>query len=227
MFGCALCVNDESDHTASETERKRQVSDVRVEARLQTPGQREGVELELLGEGEWEGFAEGGIGTLQRVLKCELREEGAHVLAVTVVYTEGEGRTRSFRKLYQFVAQQLVAVRSKVTAVKKRAPEEGRVKWILEAQLQNVGESSVVLEKVWLEEREGLVGKAVNGAVEGREATVLKPQDVEQVMWLLEAGEEFGEEGARVPLAKLNLDWRGAMGEKGSLTTGWLATRAR
>ncbi|GAB7365229.1 hypothetical protein MBLNU230_g6315t1 [Neophaeotheca triangularis] len=233
-FSCALCVNDES-LSDEEDGSARKASAVRIEARLQTPGNREGMELELEGEGE--GFEQAG-GTLQRVLRCELREEGPHVLAVSVSYTEiggdagGEGRSRTFRKLYQFVAQQLVAVRSKITTVKSRAGEsgEGR-KWVLEAQMQNVGDSSVVLESLWLEEREGLGSRDFNGGVEAgpssKEATVLKPQDVEQVMWLLEEEEKVMEEGARVPLARLNLNWRGAMGEKGSLTTGWLTSRGR
>ena len=47
-------------------------------------------------------------------------------------------------------------------------------------------------------------------------------------MYLLdetESGEEYGT--GRVPLAQMNIDWRSAMGERGSLTTGWLASRGR
>lgn len=177
--------------------------------------------------------------TLQRTLRHELKDEGPHVLAVTVTYTEtlrtasGDaataGRARTFRKLYQFVSQQLLAVRSKVTERKRAAGRDVPRQWVLEAQLENLGEASVVLERVWLKEKEGIGGRALGttGEGEGRDATVLKPQDVEQVMFLLEEKMVVEDVAARVPLGQLSIDWRSAMGEKGCLTTGWLASRGR
>ncbi|KAK0281150.1 hypothetical protein LTR35_007524 [Friedmanniomyces endolithicus] len=237
-FTCTLCASN----GVREGE-LRSVSAVRIVAELQTPGREEGVGLELRGaeggalEGE-EGGDVGPGGTLQRTVRYELKEEGEHVLAVTVSYTEtllnGEGggasggRARSFRKLYQFVAQQLIAVRSKVTERQGMGREErlGR-QFVLEAQLENVGEGAAVLERVWLGEREGVTSRAVVCGGEGREAVVLKPRDVEQVMFVLEERRGSGEVGGRVTLAQLNIDWRGAMGERGGLTTGWLASKGR
>ena len=118
-----------------------------------------------------------------------------------------------------------MAVRSKVTPLKNREKDAKR-KWILEAQLENVGEASVVVEKVWLKETEGLGSRAVNGG-EDSGGVVLKPQDVEQVMFVIEEqADDVGveDESSRRTLAQLNIDWRSAMGEKGNLTTGWLAT---
>ncbi|KAI7514776.1 DENN-domain-containing protein [Hortaea werneckii] len=155
---------------------------------------------------------------------------GSKAISVTVTYTEtlrsGEGgasggRVRSFRKLYQFVSQQLIAVRSKVTE-KRTRKEDAQRQWILEAQLENVGEASAVLEKIWLKEREGVTSRALV-ASEEKEATVLKPQDVEQVMFILEEQDLPEDASKRVPLGQLNVGWRNAMGERGSLTTGWLA----
>lgn len=230
-FMCTLCANSEVKEGDNRT-----VSGVRIAAELQTPSNQSGLALELKSaddEGESVDVQPGA--TLQRTLKHELKEDGQHVLAVTVTYTEtllgsgggaSGGRARTFRKLYQFVAQQLIAVRSKVTERRRRGKDEGR-QWILEAQVENVGETSVVLEKLWLNEREGVSSSALNGG-NGREATVLKPQDVEQVMFLLSGNEKSAEDASgRVPLAQLNIDWRSAMGERGSLTTGWLASRAR
>lgn len=54
--------------------------------------------------------------TLQRIVDFELKEEGNHVLGVTVSYyeaTETSGRTRTFRKLYQFVCKPSLIVRTK------------------------------------------------------------------------------------------------------------------
>ena len=230
-FSCTLCANNEVQDGE-----KRSVSAVRIVAELQMPSNQDGITLDLMDAGEdgdetWD-MKPGA--TLQRTLKHELKEEGQHVLAVTVTYTEtlhsdeggaSGGRARTFRKLYQFVAQQLIAVRSKVSE-RKRRERDGLRQWILEAQLENMGETSVVLEKFWVNEREGVIGTALNGD-EGRDATVLKPQDVEQVMFALREGEGSEDDAVRVPLAQLNIDWRSALGERGSLTTGWLASRGR
>ena len=230
-FACTLCANNEVQEGD-----KRSVSGVRVTAELQTPGNQAGTPLELKSaDGTEDGVGEVAPGaTLQRTLKHELKEEGPHVLAVTVTYTEtlhsseggaSSGRARSFRKLYQFVSQQLIAVRSKVTERKRREKDVGR-QWVLEAQLENVGEASAVLEKVWLKERDGITSRPVNGG-EGKEAIVLKPQDVEQVMFILEENDKPEDSTIRMPLARLHVDWRSAMGERGSLTTGWLASRGK
>ncbi|KAK7746981.1 hypothetical protein SLS53_002169 [Cytospora paraplurivora] len=56
--------------------------------------------------------------TLQRIVNFDLKEEGNHVLGVTVSYyeaTETSGRTRTFRKLYQFVCKPSLIVRTKVS----------------------------------------------------------------------------------------------------------------
>jgi len=230
-FACTLCANNETQEGD-----KRSVSGVRIIAELQTPGNQAGTALELMSaDGAQDGEGDIAPGTtLQRTLKHELKEEGPHVLAVTVTYTEtlrsseggaSGGRARSFRKLYQFVSQQLIAVRSKVTERKRREKDVGR-QWVLEAQLENVGEASAVLEKAWLTERDGITSKAVNGG-DGKEAIVLKPQDVEQVMFVLEEKDKPEDVTVRMPLARLNVDWRSAMGERGSLITGWLASRGR
>lgn len=238
-FACALCANNELRDTD-----RRSVSGLKITAELQTPGEQGAVALELAGgqedggdpaaeEAEDEEFTPGT--TRQRTLAYDLKDEGQHVLVVTVTYYEtqhGEeggpasgGRVRTFRKLYQFVSQQLIAVRSKVTE-RKRREKEGLRQWILEAQLENVGEASVVVEKVSLSEREGIRSVAVNAAEE-TDSVVLKPQDVEQVMFMLSEEAVSKEVGSRVPLAQLHIDWRSAMGERGSLTTGWLASRGR
>jgi hypothetical protein len=179
--------------------------------------------------GEEEDLAPGD--TLQYTLSHDLKEEGAHVLAVTVSYTETSrtaeggasgGRARTFRKLYQFVAQPLLAVRSKITAREGRGKENDARQWTLEAQLEHVGEVAVVLEKVWLKEEEGMKGRGLNG----KKVVVLKPSDVEQVMFLVEEREKGRNGVERVPLGELNVDWRSAMGERGGLTTGCLSSRA-
>ena len=120
---------------------------------MQTPSNPTGSPLDLAGaDGELDGAASPAPGeSLQRILRFELKEEGNHVLAVTVTYTEtalGEGRAsggrvRTFRKLYQFVAQQLLSVRTKAGELSEK---DGMPRYLLEAQLENMGEAAVSLE---------------------------------------------------------------------------------
>lgn len=237
-FTCTLCVNNE----LVGGDNSRHVSGVKITAELQTPTKQDGIALQLEhcseahegSEDDGTGYELNPGGTLQKTLRHELKDEGPHVLAVTVSYTEtlhnseggaSGGRARTFRKLYQFVSQPLLAVRSKVTERKTRE-KEGPRQWVLEAQLENVGHQSLVLERVWLKEREGISSHALNAEV-GRDATVLKPQDVEQVMFGLMEESMADDASARVTLGQLNIDWRSGMGEKGSITTGWLASRGR
>lgn len=226
-FACTLCANNEITGKAW----PRSISDVRIAADLQTPSNQGGIPLQLSGVVDADTSDElQPEGTIQRTVRHELKEEGPHVLAVTVTYTEithehGGGiiyrQPRTFRKLYQFSAQSLVAVRSKVTPMKKVSKDVERV-WTLEAQLENVGEASVVIEKVWLRDDEGLKSQLIEGT---REASiVLKPQDVEQVMFVVSEERDASKKGKR-PLAQLSIEWRSAMGEKGTLTTGWLESK--
>lgn len=56
--------------------------------------------------------------TLQRIVNFDLKEEGNHVLGVTVSYyeaTDTSGRARTFRKLYQFVCKPSLIVRTKAS----------------------------------------------------------------------------------------------------------------
>jgi hypothetical protein len=114
--------------------------------------------------------------SLQRIVRHDLKEEGNHVLAVTVTYTEpykpldaeqqkeprtSGTRVRTFRKLYQFIAQQCLAVRTKsgdlpplVTADKRGDFTKARLmRYVLEAQLENMGEVPICLEVCFLRTR--------------------------------------------------------------------------
>ena len=148
-FSCTLCANNELDPADT----TKVVSGVRIQGDMQTPSNPTGSPLDLNGSSE-EGddtVSPGPGESLQRILRFELKEEGNHVLAVTVTYTEtalGEGkaasgRVRTFRKLYQFVAQQLLSVRTKAGEMSHK---DGSSKYLLEAQLENMGEAAVCLE---------------------------------------------------------------------------------
>ena len=177
--------------------------------------------------------------SLQRVVNFDLKEEGSHVLAVTVTYTETtptSGRVRTFRKLYQFVCKSCMVVRTKTGALPVSIlskTSKGR-KWALEAQLENCGEETITLDTVVLETVEGIRSHGINwdllGAGEAMEKPVLMPGDVQQVCFAVD--EVLGEDGAgampvdgRVIFGILSLGWRGPMGNRGFLSTGSLGAR--
>ena len=181
--------------------------------------------------------------SLQKVVSFELKEEGSHVLAVTVTYSETtptSGRVRTFRKLYQFVCKGCMVVRTKAGLLPSPLSEEGDSrakrgrKWALEAQLENIGEEAITLDMVILETREGLKNKGVNWEVvregEELEKPVLMPGDVQQVCFIVE--EILDEDGngqeavdGRVQFGILSMGWRGPMGNRGYLSTGSLGAR--
>lgn len=102
--------------------------------------------------------------SLQKIVRFDLKEEGNHILAVSVSYNEtrigsdsqaASGRVRTFRKLYQFVAQPCLSVRTKASELPPLEVENKSLgpygktrllRFALEAQLENVGEGAVVVK---------------------------------------------------------------------------------
>lgn len=275
-FACTLSANNELDANSEKT-----ISNVRITAEMQSPGNPDGLGLHVEGEvvgdatlpedaataqtekPESPDLAPGG--SLQRIIRLDLKEEGSHILAVTVTYTEAQiasgagskgedgrrspavmgARVRTFRKLYQFVAQQLLSVRTKTgrvpssaSAVQKGHPD----KYVLEAQLENMGEGAVCLEQVTINAKEPFEATSLNwdmpvpkdggGLLTPQRAPLLSPRDVVQVAFLLQqkgatVGEESLSEDGRTVLGQLCIQWRGHMGDRGSLSTGMLSAKAR
>ncbi|KAI1655797.1 hypothetical protein F4813DRAFT_397957 [Daldinia decipiens] len=207
--------------------------DVRIEAEMKTPGSSTALKLPLLGA---DGIADSNDtndgkshshshskgtdlepgDTLQRIVNFDLKEEGNHVLAVTVSYyeaTETSGRTRTFRKLYQFICKGSLIVRTKVGALvappplpsqsdglqeeeeKKKKRGRDRRKWVMEAQLENCSEDVMQLSRVGLDLEPGLRYRDCNWEIAGGAGgkPVLRPGEVEQCCFVVE--EEVEEEG--------------------------------
>lgn len=140
------------DAAAQPPPRTKFIRDVRIEAEMKTPSIPGGVRLDLAprspaapsaGDEEQEGeegkedgekrtpaAAAAGVDldpgqTLQRVVSFDLKDEGTHVLGVTVSYYEAtatSGRARTFRKLYQFVCKPSLIVRTKAGLLPARGP---------------------------------------------------------------------------------------------------------
>lgn len=171
-------------------------------------------------------------GTLQKIVGFDLKEEGNHVLAVTVSYseaTETSGRTRTFRKLYQFICKASLIVRTKVSGLESGTSSSGR-NWVLEAQLENCSEDVIQLEKVVLDVEDGLGYQDCNWDSDGDRKPVLHPGEIEQVCFLVRekgadsSGLRLTADG-RLIFGVLGIGWRGEMGCRGFLSTGKLGAR--
>ncbi|KAI1388326.1 uncharacterized protein F4822DRAFT_242181 [Hypoxylon trugodes] len=237
--------------------KKKFTRDVRIEAEMKTPSSgtvlklplhsADGIEHPNNNDNETTTEKGGNKGidlepgqTLQRIVNFDLKEEGNHVLAVTVSYyeaTETSGRSRTFRKLYQFICKGSLIVRTKVGALSSAASmgvkgvgEKGgdRRRWVMEAQLENCSEDVMQLSRVGLDLEGGLRYRDCNWEVSRSAKPVLRPGEVEQCCFVVEEeGENTiveGEDG-RVVFGVLGIGWRSEMGNKGYLSTGKLGTR--
>lgn len=139
------------------------MTSVRIVAEIQTPSSVATLELDPASDtAQSDGLQIGE--SLQKIVRYDLKEEGNHILAVSVSYTEtriGEnahaasGRVRTFRKLYQFVAQPCLSVRTKASELPPLEVENKSLgpygktrllRFALEAQLENVGDGAVVVK---------------------------------------------------------------------------------
>ncbi|KAI9680579.1 MAG: hypothetical protein M1817_004019 [Caeruleum heppii] len=281
-FSCTLCVNNE----LSPTDRSRVISSVRIAAEIQTPSQT--IPLELTPPSPAiSAITIEPAQSIQKIVRHDLKEEGNHVLAVTVTYSEtiltggdevvdgghaAGGRVRTFRKLYQFPARHCLNVRTKTAELAaatslreaKRSAQGSskRLRYALEAQLENVGDAPVVLEvsqlgqdplhadmmdadasqKLAVLTKPGFRATSLNWDVPSPDRTVpaapiVNPSDVLQTAFLLEregsskADQETNEASlanqGRILLGQLSIEWRTTMGERGSLSTGWLSAKRR
>ncbi|KAI9376546.1 hypothetical protein BJX61DRAFT_324701 [Aspergillus egyptiacus] len=252
-FACTLSANNELPEDTP-----RVITSVRIVAEMQTPSQVSALDLEPAETDLQNGLQK--KQSLQKIVRFDLKEEGNHILAVSVSYTEtvmgtdlhaASGRVRTFRKLYQFVAQPCLSVRTKSTELtplevenKSLGPygKSRLLRFALEAQLENVGDGTVVIKQTRLNPKPPFKALSLNWDFELPDQSTtpsptLNPRDVLQVAFLVEQ-EEGRQEGlealqkdlrrdGRAVLGQLSIEWRGTMGDKGFLTTGNLMTRKR
>ncbi|KAL5340028.1 hypothetical protein BJX70DRAFT_362526 [Aspergillus crustosus] len=252
-FACTLSANNELPDDTT-----RVITSVRIVAEMQTPSQVSSLDLEPADTNLQDGLQLGQ--SLQKIVRFDLKEEGNHILAVSVSYTEtligndlhaASGRVRTFRKLYQFVAQPCLSVRTKSSELpslevdNKSLGPYGKtrlLRFALEAQLENVGEGAVVIKHTRLNPKAPFTAVSLNWDLERSDQSnapppTLNPRDVLQVAFLVEQ-EEGQQEGletlqkdmrrdGRAVLGQLSIEWRSSMGDKGFLTTGNLMTRKR
>ena len=227
---------------------------------MQTPSQSVPLQLHSSPDDENRQTSEPG-NPLQRIIRFDLKEEGNHVLAVNLSYTETSsgvgqatsGRVRSFRKLYQFLAQPCLSVRTKATelpsievADKSLGPygRSSLSRYALEAQLENVSDGTIVLQEANLRPKPPFRSTSLNWDAdaegdddEAGSNPILNARDVLQVAYLVEQEQGVSDgleelkaslkRDGRAVLGQLSISWRGNMGEIGALSTGSLLTRKK
>ena len=230
-FSCSLCANNESATT---------ITQIQLTAEMQTPSQRQ---ISLTTNATASDLSPGT--TLQQIISYDLKEEGNHVLIVNLTYTD-DTKSRTFRKLYQFQAQPCLNVRTKATELpglevpdKSLGPygRQTMMRYVLEAQLENVSEGGIVLENAQILAYQPFKTSSLNWDGTGGEMPSLQPRDVHQLAFLIEQDPDTSEgvdelktnlkHDGRTALGQIALEWRSSMGEKGQLTTGMLFSRRR
>ena len=242
-----LCANNELSADSG-----RVVTSIKMKAEMQTPSLTVPLDLES-SEGELDRSKVEQGESLQKIVRFDLREEGNNVLAVSLSYSEttisgaksaSSGRVRSFRKLYQFNSQPCLSVRTKVSDVpsfqigdeKQSSPVE---RFALEAQLENLADGPITLEKVTFSPKSPFRSNSLNWDVarpdgEHVDSPVMMPREVGQVAFLIEEQHNVPDltarerdRSGRTILGQLSIQWRTAMGDSGYLSTGWLMEKRR
>ena len=225
------------------------VTSVKMQVEMQTPSQTVTLDLDPDDDDAVKTGTQPGQ-SLQKTVGFDLREEGTHVLAVSITYSEtihsqaeksaSGGRVRTFRKLYQFLAQPCLSVRTKASDLPARqdlVPALSR--YALEAQLENLADGPITLEELIFEAKMPFVSTSLNWDVaepdiKDVELPTLIPRDITQVAYLIEEqhdkleriAKELTADG-RTILGVLTIRWRSAMGDPGVLSTGWLTSRRK
>ncbi|KAL8958801.1 MAG: hypothetical protein Q9193_004208 [Seirophora villosa] len=195
-FSCTLCANNELLDDSD-----RLISSVRINAEIQAPTQT--VPLDLgPSDGEQSGLKSGE--SLQKIIRFDLKEEGNHILAVSLEYTEMAAkkdveptrRTRTFRKLYQFVAAPCLSVRTKVSDFPLQGVENEKrssakpLSFALEAQLENMADGPITLVKIVFSPKAAFTTTSINWEAPGlggdrMECPFLPPRDITQAAFLV------------------------------------------
>lgn len=244
IFLCTLCANNELSVNSD-----RNITSVKITAEMQAPSGPVLLDLTPTDDETTKNRMEQGE-SLQKIVRFHLQEVGNYVLAVSLSYSEttlsegrsaSSGRVRTFRKLYRFVAQPCLSVRTKVsdfpsTKVDGREQVHNITRFALEAQLENMAEGSLTLGKIQFSPQKPFRSTSLNWDLENVaarevEMPILVPRDVAQVAFLIENRADDSDEvqletqDGRTVLGQLSVQWRTAFGDQGSLNTGWLMTK--
>ena len=213
-FSCYLCVNNESAVP---------IQDLAFKAELQTTSQRFTLADTPGQQHQDNTMRSSSHGSLlpaqsaEFIIHHEIKELGIHILVCSVQYTPmaKQSERKFFRKFYKFQVLNPLTVKTKVNARHDAV--------FLEAQVQNVAQQSMFVERLVFEPSEWFEAQDMN-----REALVtIGPQDTRQYLYLLRPRKK-GDAATRLTpqLGLLDISWRTQLGEHGRLQTAQLLRKA-
>nr|XP_054764028.1 trafficking protein particle complex subunit 13-like [Lytechinus pictus] len=218
-FSCFVSVHNDSIQATQ---------DIHVKTDLQTSSQR----LTLSGGSTppTPSLAPGAC--IDQVIHHEVKELGTHILVCAVSYTSPSGETLSFRKFYKFQVLKPLDVKTKFYNA-----ESDEV--YLEAQIQNITQSPMCMEKVSLEPAADYIVEELNSTQTEDTSkklifggfTYLNPMDTRQYLYCLKAKTQAGADRPSLikgvsSIGKLDIVWKTTLGEKGRLQTSQLQRMA-
>jgi len=219
-FSCYVCVHNDSTDVCK---------NVTIRADLQTATQRINV-VPGLGVADNAAntrseFAPGS--TVDHVLSHEVKELGTHILVCEVTYSTATSEKLNFRKFFKFQVMKPLDVKTKFYNA-----ESDEV--FLEAQVQNITNGTICLEKVALEPSFNFTVTPLNGGGDGGTSAVfgdgscLQSQDSWQFLFCLQPRPETATSGGRTAaksatnIGKLDIVWRTSLCDRGRLQTSQL-----
>ncbi|XP_071954362.1 trafficking protein particle complex subunit 13-like isoform X2 [Antedon mediterranea] len=198
------------------------VSDIQVKTDLQTASQR----LTLSTTTTPNNADLDPEGSIDDVVNHEVKELGTHILVCAVSYAAPSGEKMYFRKFFKFQVLKPLDVKTKFYNA-----ESDEV--YLEAQIQNITNSPMCMEKVNLEPSAKYNVRELNSVerTQSNETTFgklsyLNPMDVRQYLYCLTAKQHPGSQKVILKgvsnIGKLDIVWRTNLGERGRLQTSQL-----
>nr|CAD7198877.1 unnamed protein product [Timema douglasi] len=214
-FSSYICVHNDSNQVAKE---------VFVKADLQTSSQR----IPLSNNGAAPELRQ--QETLDDVIHHEVKEVGTHILVCEVSYLTLTNTRQSFRKFFKFQVLKPLDVKTKFYNA-----ESDEV--YLEAQVQNITNGPISLEKVSLESSHLFTVTSLNNVAGGEEnesvfgqVNVVQPQSSRQFLYCLAPQPSLTSDlkllSGATNIGKLDIVWRSNLGERGRLQTSQLQRMA-
>nr|CAD7260871.1 unnamed protein product [Timema shepardi] len=168
--------------------------------------------------------------TLDDVIHHEVKEVGTHILVCEVSYLTLTNTRQSFRKFFKFQVLKPLDVKTKFYNA-----ESDEV--YLEAQVQNITNGPISLEKVSLESSHLFTVTSLNNVAGGEEnesvfgqVNVVQPQSSRQFLYCLAPQPSLTSDlkllSGATNIGKLDIVWRSNLGERGRLQTSQLQRMA-
>ncbi|KAH8244252.1 hypothetical protein KR026_003677 [Drosophila bipectinata] len=162
-------------------------------------------------------------GTIDDVIRYEVKEIGTHILVCEVNYTTPAGFAQSLRKFFKFQVLKPLDVKTKFYNA-----EIDEI--YLEAQIQNVTTSPFCLEKVELDSSEDYSVTPLNTLPNGESVFTVKhmlqPNNSCQFLYCIKPKADIAKDIDTLRqfnnVGKLDIVWRSNLGEKGRLQTSQL-----